>query len=428
MENLSSLSDLASFYRFGLAMVIGFLIGLQREYASHREGEKDLLFGGARTFPLLGLLGCSGAWLSHYSDSIWPLLLILFVFSGLLVISYHHAAKEGNIGITTEVASLLTIIIGAMCYFGEFAFAAALGVAVTVLLALKFQTQKLAKNITREDIFATLKFAVIAIIILPVLPRTGIWESPFDVLVPYKIWLMVIFISGISFLGYILIKFFGTERAIGLTGLMGGLASSTAVTLSLSQKSREEKGLSKAFAYAILLAWSVMFVRVIIEVAAVNIQLLGKLLPAMIGGLLASLAWAGWLYYAKRSTVKGDSGNFKNPFRLGPAIIFGLIYAAVLLVSNLAQIHFGNAGVYISSIVSALVDVDAITLSLAELSRSQDEAGQVTSARAIVVAAATNTLVKGGLVMSVGAPELRNTILPGIGLIVASTLILGFLF
>ena len=139
---------------------------------------------------------------------------------------------------TTEVAAVITLTAGALCFWGELELAAALGVSTTVLLALKLQTRTLVRNITPGDVYATLTFAVIALVILPVLPRTGYGPPPFDVLVPHKIWLMVIFISGISFLGYLLIKIVGARRGVGLTGLLGGLASSTAVTLSFAQRSK----------------------------------------------------------------------------------------------------------------------------------------------------------------------------------------------
>src|SRR5690606_30734331 len=163
-------------------------------------------------------------------------------------LSYFLSGKNGHLGTTTEVAAVLTILAGALCYWNQLAFAAALAVSITVLLTLKLQTQSLVRNISREDVYAPLKSAVICLIILPVLPQEGYGPPPFDVLVPYKVWLMVVFISGISFLGYVLIKIVGAKRGVGLTGLLGGLASSTAVTLTFSQRSRDTEELAKPFA------------------------------------------------------------------------------------------------------------------------------------------------------------------------------------
>ncbi len=156
----------------------------------------------------------------------------------------------------------------------------ALGVAIMALLALRVEFHRLAGRITREDVFATLKFGIITAVILPVVPNRSLGAPPFDVLNPYKIWLMVVLISGISFIGYLLIKIVGTKRGIGITGFLGGLVSSTAVTLSFSQRSQKSGPLARAFAVAVTVAWTTMFARVIVEVAVVNRGLLGAGLGA----------------------------------------------------------------------------------------------------------------------------------------------------
>ena len=225
-------------------------------------------------------------------------------------------------------------------------------------------------------------------------------------------------ISGISFLGYVLIKLVGSRQGIGLTGLLGGLVSSTAVTLSFSQRSQKENQLAKPFALAILIAWTIMFGRVLVEVAVTNLPLLGVVwLPITVAGL-AGLAYGAYLYFAPRS---GEAGGVavSNPFELGPAITFGLLYGVILLVARAAQFYFGDTGVYLSSILSGLADVDAITLSMAELS-SSGNLELPTAARAIVLATMSNTVVKGGIVLSSGSAALRRALLPGFLLILAT--------
>ena len=250
------------FYRFGSALVLGLLVGLQREYASRREDDEDREnFAGARTYALLALLGCTAAFVAEQAGSAWILGAVLLVFGALLTVGYGVSAQHGELGITSEVAAIITVLAGALCFWGMLEIAAALAVSTTVLLALKLQTRSLARRLTDEDVRATLTFAVLTLVVLPVLPRESIAPPPFDVLVPYKIWLMVVFISGISFLGYVLIQLVGTERGVGITGLLGGLASSTAVTVSFAQRSNDAVGFAKPFALAILLAWTVMFVR-----------------------------------------------------------------------------------------------------------------------------------------------------------------------
>jgi uncharacterized membrane protein (DUF4010 family) len=271
-----------------------------------------------------------------------------------------------------------------------------------------------------------LKFAVISAIVLPILPDEGLGPAPFDVLNPYKIWLMVVFISGISFLGYILIKVAGTRQGIGITGFLGGLASSTAVTLSFSERSQQQLDLAKPFALAIIISWTMMFSRVLVEVAALNPELLGVVWIPMVAAGAIALAYSVYLYFAQRSVEEGDV-PLSNPFELGPAVKFGLLYAGILLVSRAAQFYFGDAGIFVSSIVSGLADVDAITLSMAELSRGEGTLTISTASQAIVLATMSNTVVKGGIVLFMGSKALRQALLPGFLLVLATGLGVGFL-
>lgn len=402
------------FYRFGTALLIGLLVGLQREYAHLQETQEEKTFGGARTFALLGLTGCTAAYLAASMASVLVFVTIIAIAGGLVMIAYLVSARAGSVGITTEVAAVITMLAGAMCFRGDPAIAAALGVAMTVILELKLQTRMLVRNISHADVYATLSFAVITLIVLPVLPARSYGPPPFDVLVPYKIWLMVVFISGISFLGYLLIKIVGARRGVGLTGLLGGLASSTAVTLSFAQRSRSISGLERPFALAILLAWSVMFVRVMVEVAVINLPLLRIVWLPLTAALVVSAGYCIYLYRVQTLGKQEEHDKFKNPFELGPALTFGLIYAVILLAANTARLYLGNTGIYLSSIASGLADVDAITLSLAELSRDNEALDPLIAARSIVLAAVSNTLVKGGIVLSMGSTALRKVILPGL--------------
>ena len=412
------------FYRFGVALAIGFLIGLQREYA-HGGPDREI-FAGERTLALMGLVGCAAAMAADVLVSPWAFVVILALMGGLITVSYFATAWRGDLGLTTETAALLTVIAGALCYWGYLALAVALAVVTTVLLSLKMETDRFARRITKEDIYATLKFAVITAIVLPVLPNQSFGSPPLDVLNPYKIWLMVVFISGISFLGYVLVKVVGARQGIGLTGLLGGLVSSTAVTLSFSQRSQDEPELAKPFALAIMVAWTVMFSRVLVEVAALNAALLSTLWLPVAASAAVGLAYCVYLYLSQRTDEKGDV-DFSNPFELGPAIKFGLIYGLILLISKAAQMYLGSTGLYLSSIVAGLTDVDAITLSVAELSRAGGGLSLSTGARAIVLAAMSNTAVKGGIVLSSGSPALRKALWPGFVLMLVAGIGVAFL-
>ena len=400
------IADLA--LRYGIALLIGVLIGVEREYARLKEEVKS--FAGVRTFPLVALLGCSAALLTELGGA-WTFGILAVLLGLLIAISYAFDAREGRVGLTSEMALIVVFICGALCYWDYMELAAILSVVTFGFLTLKPQLHALAQRVSSEDLYATLKFAVISLIVLPVLPNQTYGPPPFDAFNPYKTWLMVVFISGISFLGYLLIKVVGSRRGIGLTGLLGGLVSSTAVTLSFSERSQDHPGLARAFALAITLAWTMMFGRVVVEVAILNQELLSALwLPlgvAMLMGLAFCVA-----YFFIQHTGESSDVQIANPFELGPAIKFGILYAVILLVAKAAQHYFQDAGLYAAAAVAGLADVDAITLSMAELAGAEDGVAVTTAARAVVLAALSNTIVKGGIALTVGARTLRLALLP----------------
>ncbi len=409
------------FYRFGAALAIGALIGLEREH-SHRKANEEL-FAGVRTFPLISLVGCMAALLSDVVGA-GSFLGVLVIMGLLITMAYFVESRHGDTGLTTEVSAIVTLLAGALCYWEYLPLAAAIAVAMTVLLSLKPEIRSVAYNLTQEDIYATLKFAFISAIVLPVLPNQTF--GPLDVLNPYKIWLMVVFISGISFLGYLLIKIVGPEQGIGLTGLLGGIASSTATTLSFAQRSHQDQELAKPFAMAIMIAWTVMFVRVLIVVGALNRRLLAGLWMPIGAALLVGLLYCVYLYFSQR-TDETRNLEYANPFDLGPALTFGSLYAPILIVSKAAEVYLGQTGLYLSSIVAGLTDVNAITLSLVDLFSVPQGIGLATASRAIVLAAISNTVVKGGIVLSTGTKELRKALWPGFILVIASGLGAAFL-
>lgn len=412
------------FYRFGLALGIGLLIGVQRE-AVYDEPEGKL-FAGARTFALMSLAGFVFAVVSAEMSSALPFLAGLLTMGVLLALAYRADVAVGKPGMTTEMAAIVAYGTGGLCYAGSLPIAAALGVTAMALLSLKHQTRSLTHSITREDIYATVKFAVISVIVLPLLPNETLGPEPLNVLNPYNIWLMVVFISGISFLGYVLIKVAGARRGIGLTGLLGGIASSTAVTLSFAQRSRENDELAQSFALAMLVAWAVMFVRVLVVVFTLAPELARMMLPPMAASCGVGILYSGVLYFTQRSE-ENESVDFENPFELGPAIRFGLIYAITLLVSRAAQVYFGNLGIYISSFASGLADVDAIALSMVDLTQRGSGLDLVVAARATVIAGMANTLFKGAFALTVGSKKLRRVLWPGLALMLVTGTAVAFL-
>jgi len=416
--------DADLFYRFGIALAIGFLVGLQREF-SYRKAQAPAS-AGVRTFSLLSLSGCAAAFVAETARS--PALLAVFfgVVGALVIASYLATTRSGDVGSTTEVAELITVLNGALCYWGMLQLAAAIGVATTVVLSAKLPLQKLVEKLTTEDLVATLKFGVVTAIVLPVLPREPLGPPPFDVLVPYDLWRMVVLISAIGFVGYVLIQIVGPKRGIGLTGILGGLVSSTALTLSFAQKSREDDRLAKPFALAIVVAWTMMFARILAAVAVINRDLLDALwLPLSATGA-AGAAYAAWLHFSDRASPETEI-QFSNPFEVGPALRFGLLYAVVLLVSRAAQLEFGDRGVLLSALVAGVADVDAITLSLSELSRTSQGLGLAAAASGVMVAAMANTALKGGIVLATASSSLRRRIWPAVVVVLGCGLAFTFL-
>ncbi len=415
--------------RLGVALALGLLVGLQRQFAKHDD--PDDLFAGARTFSLLAVSGAISALLSLELDSALPLGVALVVVGGVVAIGYFGSVREGSTGLTTEIAAIVAFLAGAVAGVGELTVAGAIGVGTTALLAAKPYTNALVERLDRQDVEATVQFAVLVALVLPVLPREPLGPAPFDAASPFKIGLMVVFILGLSFLGYVLIKFVGARRGIGLTGILGGLVSSTAVTLTMSERSKSSHGLLRALAMAVLLAWTIMYARVLVEVGVVNPELLAETaIPIGVGGAVVAV-WAGVVAFRRNGASADDDGDgeerFSNPFSVGPAVKFGLLYGVVLIGSKALSMYLGETGVYVGAIASGLTDVDAITLSMAELSRGDGEVADQTAANAIVLAAASNTLVKGGLVWTLSAPAMRVLVTPAVGAAVASSVALTFL-
>jgi len=406
-------------YRFATALAIGLLIGIQREHSAFSERKQQLLFAGVRTFPLFALTGCAAAWVSELSGSAAVVVVGLALIGLLIVAAYVARAERGDVGMTTEAAALLSVFIGALCYYGQLQIAVALGIACAVLLTAKLELRRFVSHITREDEFAMLKFAIITAIVLPVLPNEPLGPPPLDVVRPYQVWLMVVLISGIGFFGYVLVKLAGPRRGLGLTGVMGGLVSSTAVTFSLAQRSRSRVELAPAVGLALLIAWSMMFLRILFEVAVVNRSLLAGLWLPMLSATAVGVAGCVWLY---RRAGRGntDATQIANPFELGPALRFGLLFAVILIASRAAQLWLGEKGIYVSALVGGTTDVDAVTLSMAQMSRGETGLSDEVATRAIVLAAIVNTVFKGGIVMATGSRALSRQLLPVLGFLVAA--------
>jgi uncharacterized membrane protein (DUF4010 family) len=417
---LSDLINLEPWWRFAVALLIGALIGLEREFVQQKMGEED--FAGIRTFSLMSLLGAIGAYLVE-DFGILPFLAAYIGIILLVWASYMgEIVRKHEEGITTEVAAIIAPLLGAMVIWGEFEIASALGVITALVLAIKPAMRTLTSRMSTKDLRAILEFLLITAVVLPLLPNRNF--GPFNVVNPYQIWLLVILVSGIGFFGYVLIKVLGAEQGVGVTGILGGLVSSTATTVSFSGRSKANPELSSILAQGILLTSSVMFPRIMIEVAIVYTPLLRVIAVPMVAMLCVSL---GLVFFLRRRRNALDAEERKpvdvsNPLRLPTAITFALAFVVVLIVVQWANEAFGEAGVYVASAISGVTDVDAITLGVSELAANSQMESQV-AGFAVVLAALVNTVAKAAMAWTLGSADLRRTIVRAFGIVVLTGLL-----
>lgn len=407
--------------RFAVAIALGMLLGLERERAKGQEGG-----AGVRTFALIALAGAVAGYVEEILGLDWLALCTFVAVAALVIGQYLVSALRGNLGFTTEVSALLAFLLGLLCARGHLQLAAWVAVAMALLLALKEWLHRLARRVDSADVEATLKFAIVTLIILPLVPDQSYGPEPLNVLNPYKVWLMVVLISGLNFASYLLIKVIGAEHGIGIAGLLGGLVSSTAVTLGFSQRSRQEGEDASALALGILLAWTVMFFRVIIMSWLVNAALGMRLALAM--GLLCvvSLGACWWLRRIRKTQERGKVEAGANPFELDEAVKFGLLFGVVVFIAKAAQVYLGDAGLYLAAAIAGLTDVDAITLAMADLAKT-DQQNLDVATRAILIAALANTVVKSGMAMGMGSAELRRLVRPIAGALLVAGIAAAFL-
>ncbi|HKL03485.1 MAG TPA: MgtC/SapB family protein [Cryomorphaceae bacterium] len=370
---------------------IGLLIGIERGWSQRKQDEGKRV-AGLRTFSLTGLLGGVSALIAQ-SQTMWFLPAAILGLAFLVSVSHYLEAKDGrDFGVTSKVALFLTFALAAWSVFDQKIAALSAAVVVTAILGFKPTLHKWLHFLKPEEVYAGIKLLIISVVLLPLLPDQG--YGPYEALNPYWIWWMVVLISGLSFMGYMAMKSFGSKAGAFITGIIGSMASSTAVTISLARLARKHTE-NKVFITSALLAAVVMFVRVIIEVSIVNNKLLSALwLPvaAMVGVLLLG---AFWTYYRSSSQASENNIQLDSPLQLKTALKFGLLLAGILLLSEFLSDRFGDGGVIVLSIVAGLGDVDAITLSLSEMGKG--EIDDSLASLGIILASVSNTLVKGGI-------------------------------
>lgn len=383
----------------GLAVAVGALLGIEREAHAQTKGERA--FGGSRTFPLIALGGAVAALLANTAGP-WALALPFLVLAGFLALAYSAQVRREpeRQGITSMVAALLAFGLGALpllegtslAYGDRLLLTGALAAVVMSLLALREPLHELARRVSPGDLYATVRFILLAAVALPLLPDEP--HGPYGVINPFRLGIVVVLLAGISFLGYVAVRALGARRGLGLTAAFGGLVSSTAVTLTFSERARTHPKLTTACAFAVVLASTIMFPRQLLEVLALRPELL---LPVSlpVGAMLvvgAAASFVLWRRAADGETRHGDEPTFENPFRLREAVRLGALYALIRWLAAAAHDRFGEAGLHASAALAGLTDVDAITLSVARMHAQGLDTQQ--AVRAIVVASIANTLVK----------------------------------
>jgi uncharacterized membrane protein (DUF4010 family) len=408
--------DLGVLRDFATALLIGALVGAEREKRKAEEGDRGI--AGLRTFILVALIGAVAGFLAQTAGLTWLVPAALLAVAAPVLAGYvvMARARPESLGLTTELAAIAVCLLGAMTMLGHRDMAIGLGVVTAAVLAYKQPLHRLVAKLGWDDVYAGVRLLIATFIILPLLPDRTL--DPWQALNPYKLWLLVILISSLSLVGYVATRWLGAGRGTAVTGITGGLVSSTAVTLSFARRGSEEPATSAALACGILLAWAIMFARVLVMVLAVNTSLLVPLLlPCAAMGLVAvALAWFNYRASAEPTRGRAEAGDvpLRNPFSLTAAVKFAILFAVVLLLVKVVQLHFPGEGVYFVAALAGLTDVDAITLSMAEFARANDAA---TAATAVVIATLSNTLVKAGMVAGLGGPALRRPILVASGAI-----------
>lgn len=389
--------------RVGIALAIGLLIGLQRE-SVRAEGPRRL--GGVRTYALVSVAGFVAA----YGWPNQPVFLAGLAALGLvLTAGVIRAGMAGDgVGITAELAAILTFLLGGMAGTGPYLPPVAIAVLATLLLASKQPLHAfIREHIGREEMLAVAKFALVALVVYPLLPDQGFTPLRIN---PRQIWFMVVLVTAISFFGYFGVRIAGPARGILITALFGGMVSSTAVTLAFARLSRERPEISSPLAGGIVLAGTVMFLRQLVEVAVVN----PSLLPA-VGALMLPVGLVGaWFLRRNDWTPAGVELPLANPFEIATALKFGALYGAVLAIVQFAMLTFGTAGVYGVALLSGLAEVDAPTLSLLGLSRDAVVPAGV-AAVGILAAGLGNTIAKLGVVLVLGSRPLARAAIWAMG-------------
>lgn len=384
-----------------IATALGALLGTQREMLQQKWNVQE--FGGIRSFMMLSLIGLLSALLAHSVGGWFVGVAGVGVIAFLAIGYVRKSFRNEYAGATSELAGLLTFLIGVLTYHNR-ALAVAVGVLVALIITLKDPLHRFVSKLSQEEFLSTVEFALLAFVVLPLLPNRAI--DRWGILNPYEFWVFVIVVLAVSFAGYVATKFLGNRKGLILTGILGGVVSSTAVTSSMSAQSLRSPKLVPLLSAATIVASTVMFARVGLVLAFLSMPMLRQVqwpLAAMLGVTLIGLAWP--LYQTWKSGKDGEpveEVHSHSPFSLKQGLQFGLFVLGVLVLSYALRSQFGVTGVYITAIITGLVDVDAFMLSMVHLALQEPSLSPV-AANAILIAVGSNMVVKSAIPLLFGA-------------------------
>jgi uncharacterized membrane protein (DUF4010 family) len=401
-EHGTGLLDPALWLAVGGGLGVGLLIGLERE--RNRAAK-----AGVRTFALVSLLGTLAALAGIYANTDWLLPAGLLAVTGMLIVSYARVGPGEDPGTTTVAAAGVAYLLGALAGLGEAPLATALAIVVTALLYFKPELESVTTALSREEQVSMLQFLVITFIVLPILPNQA--YGPYAVLNPRQIWLMVVLIAGVGVASYVAMRVAGERHGVLLTGLLGGLVSSTATTALYARRSSEMPGSAPVALVVVSLANLVLLVRVAAYSAVVAPGILPQLLPVLGAALAAGVAVVAVVYARAQHATRLAMPAARNPAEIGMALRFGAFYALVLFVAAWLEDEIGARGLYLATALSGLADVDSGALTALNLFDEGRVSG-LTAVAAIAVAIASNMLFKLGILAWLGKGLFWRTLVP----------------
>ena len=371
--------------RFLVAIALGFLVGLERESRGGTLTTK--LTAGVRTYTLISLFGFGCAWLYRmHIDFIIPVGII--VIGGMILASYLAKQKSGAVGWTSEIAALLIFLVGVLTLIADIWISMALGIFTALVLSEKSEIGRYIDKLDKSEFLAVIKFLIVTIIVLPALPDKDFTKFNLN---PYRIWQIVILVSSIGFVGYFLMKKFGDKVGIWLSGLLGGIASSTAVSIAMGNIAKNNAPIAKRAFQATILASSVMYLRILVIIYLLNTGLAFSIWWKLIILSCVGLLLAILVHDKKTETPAGRITSIQNPFEIKPAVIFAFLFVLLSIITIWVKLYFGGSGLLALSAIVGVTDIDPFILSI--ISQHQPIENIIESA--IIISMMSNTIAKG---------------------------------